>query len=535
MEHEKHSQGVATSEVLSSETLTEAIAVEAYVAHQEDHNISKWQSVKLNPKAVAWCFFIVWSTLLVSFEGQAGGAITGITEFRKDFGSPYDGNWVLPANWQSAYTGGPLVSGIAGALSAGVIAEYFGRKWTLIGCLVLSYVAITVEMVATTNAQIFGGKFINGFSTTIMATVNVTYIGEIVPLALRGLMTCAIALAYTVGPFTSGLIVLYTGTTPTRWAYRAVFCSQYGFAAVTSAFIFFLPESPWWLAVQGKPERALQSLRRLGYTNGEEVKRLAVIKTTLEEAKKESSGVTYLECFRKSNLRRTIISIMPLSIQANGGVIFIASFSTYYFELAGYTTFQAFELNVIGQVLSMVGNIMSWSLIDRFGRRPLILWGTIMLTVLLCVVGGLAAAGTQSTIKGAVALILVYNFLYNITIGSSAYTLLTEVATARLRTKTVAIGIAVQYAWYVLWSFTLPYLFNPNEANLGAKISFIYGGISVFCCIYLYFYQPETKARSYEELDEMFAKKIPAADFKDYVTEVEMKGKNEVERRQLAH
>ena len=75
-----------------------------------------------------------------------------------------------------------------------------------------------------------------------------------------------------------------------------------------------------------------------------------------------------------------------------------------------------------------------------------------------------------------------------------------------------------------MWSFVLPYVFNPNEANLGAKTAFIFGGLSFLSLIYLWFYQPETSGRSYEELDEMFAKRIPARKFKSYHAEAEVMG-----------
>ena len=81
-----------------------------------------------------------------------------------------------------------------------------------------------------------------------------------------------------------------------------------------------------------------------------------------------------------------------------------------------------------------------------------------------------------------------------------------------------------------MWSFVLPYLFNPNEANLGAKTAFIFGGLSVISLIYLWWYQPETSGRSYEELDEMFMKRISARAFKSYQPEAEIKG-HEAARR----
>lgn len=232
-----------------------------------------------------------------------------------------------------------------------------------------------------------------------------------------------------------------------------------------------MPESPWWLASRNKDKKAIRSLKRLGYgSEGEAEKRLALIKLTLEQARKETEGVTYLECFRYSNLRRTIISIAPLTIQALGGVIFISSYSTYYAQLAGYSTAMSFKLYVALQAVSMFGNICSWDIIDRVGRRNLTLWGTAGLTIVLMVAGGLATAGTPSAIKGCLAVMIFYGFVYNCTIGSTAYTILTENATSRLRVKTIAIGVAVQNTWYMMWSFVLPYMFNPDKANLGAKV-----------------------------------------------------------------
>ena len=292
---------------------------------------------------------------------------------------------------------------------------------------------------------------------------------QVVPLALRGLMTCLIALSYTVGPFTVALIVNSTGEYTNRWAYRAVFCSQYGFAGISALFVFFMPESPWWLCSRGNEEKALRMLHRLGYksSTGADIRRLANIKLTLEEIRKETEGATYLECFRKSNLRRTIISIAPLSVQMFTGIVFAASYSTYYAQLAGYSTDMSFKLQIIQQVISMIGNVMSWYLIDRVGRRALTVYGTIALTVILWIMGGLAVGGSPGELKGTVAMILIYCWLYNVTIGATAYTVLTEVATARLRAKTIALGIAFQSCWSLMWSFTLPYIFNPDQANLG--------------------------------------------------------------------
>lgn len=83
-----------------------------------------------------------------------------------------------------------------------------------------------------------------------------------------------------------------------------------------------------------------------------------------------------------------------------------------------------------------------------------------------------------------------------------------------------------------MWAFVIPFLFNPDQANLGAKVAFIFGGLSVLSTVYLWFYQPEVAGRSYEELDEMFIKQIPARKFKGYKTEVQEKSQRAVAQQQ---
>ena len=238
-------------------------------------------------------------------------------------------------------------------------------------CLAVTFAAVTMEFVATSNGLFFGGKFFNGFVAGALASVTVTYVGEVAPLKLRGMLTCLTALAYNLGPLTVALNVNSTGVYTNRWAYRAVFCAQYGFAAVAAAFVWFIPESPWWLASKDRQADALKALNSLGRHGFEGEKKLSQIMTTLREVRRETEGVTHLECFRKSNLRRAIISVMPLTIQSLSGIVFAASYSTYYMQLAGFTTAMSFKLQIVQQAISLLGNAMSWYLVDRFGRRNL--------------------------------------------------------------------------------------------------------------------------------------------------------------------
>lgn len=165
---------------------------------------------------------------------------------------------------------------------------------------------------------------------------------------------------------------------------------------------------------------------------------------------------------------------------------------------------------------------MAALLSDKVGRRNLTLYGFILLTCFLLITGGLGTGTSQGMIKGTVAFILLFSWCYNLCIGSTAFSLVCEVSTARLRVKTVAIGYATHSALNVMWQFTIPYMFNPDQGDLGAKIAFVFGGLCVVCIFYFWFFQPETSGRSYQELDEMFAKGVPARKFKKYKTDVQM-------------
>lgn len=114
--------------------------------------------------------------------------------------------------------------------------------------------------------------------------------------------------------------------------------------------------------------------------------------------------------------------------------------------------------------------------------------------------------------------------MYNVSIGSTGFTILSETATSRLRVKTIAIGSSAQGAINVMWQFVIPFMFNPDRGNLGGKVAFVFGGPSFLCLLYLWFQQPETAGRTYEELDEMFAKRIPARKFKSYATDAQARG-----------
>ncbi|TVY77275.1 General alpha-glucoside permease [Fusarium oxysporum f. sp. cubense] len=128
------------------------------------------------------------------------------------------------------------------------------------------------------------------------------------------------------------------------------------------------------------------------------------------------------------------------------------------------------------------------------------------------------SVNTTAAVTASVGFYTMYNFFYNVGVGSTVYTLAGEIPTSVLRTKTLAISISISSAVNTMWSFVAPYMFNPGYGNLKAKIGFVYGAFMVIFAVMAFFFVPETRMRSYEELDELFMNKVPTRQFRTYVT-----------------
>lgn len=430
---------------------------------------TSFQAIRQHPRELLWCLYTIFVLVISSFDNQAGGVVLSIPQFRKDFGSLYNGDYVLSAKWQSAYSGVPVLTSIIGLLLSGCFADRFGRKKTLALGYLIIFVAITIETLSASNSVFFIGKSLAGFAIGAFTTTSLAYLGEIAPRPARGILTAAAGMALTIGPFIVSIVVKITGYQSNRWAYRSVFLAQYGFSLVGALLLAFMPESPWWLLSKNRSSEATIALLQFGYTGDDARIYATTALTVLEQARSETEGATYLECFQKSNLRRTIIAAAPLAIQALSGLFFVSSYSTYYQQLAGYDTPTTFSLGIVQNILAMTGNACSWFLIDRVGRRPLSCYGMLLLTMLLLLTGALACVSSTSAIKGTVALLLLYNFLYSITIGATAYPILVETPTSRLRTKTAAIGLTLQSGLFVSSSHSCNSLSNRYAGHVGFR------------------------------------------------------------------
>lgn len=169
--------------------------------------------------------------------------------------------------------------------------------------------------------------------------------------------------------------------------------------------------------------------------------------------------------------------------------------------------------------LGFTGTVTSFFLMVRFGRRVLYNGGLAILVALQVIIGILDCIPGRPA--GAIwtesSLMLIWNFFYDVSIGPVCFILLSECSATRVRSKTIAVATAAQGILGIIMTVAIPYMINPAQANMQGKLGFFFGGLAGLCLLWAYFRVPETMGRTYEELDHLFDKKLPARQFKKYV------------------
>lgn len=440
-----------------------------------------------------------------------------VEPFRRDFGYIYKGEAVLPADWQSAFN---TISGVGqffGGFACSWVADRWGRKIALLAGIILVTGGVFGEMFSTVNGAFLVSKLILGFGLGFYLTLSPLACSECAPVAFRGIATAGVQFGIGTGQLLANVVIKAFGDWTTRWAYRTPFAIQLAFCAFLLIFLPFAPETPWHLARVGKRDEARKSLRKL-YGSGVDIDaKLATLEATIveEEASSSEQG-SFIQCFKGTDRVRSFISMGVFVCQHFTGIIFVMGFSTYFFQLAGFPPNKSFDLGIGVSACGLAGNIFSWIIMNSFGRRKIFVICMCILTTILVLIGIMDVVPTSGAKWVQAALTVVYAFFYYVGLGAMAFAILGEASSTSLRAPTIALATATQAVMGIIFNFVIPYLVNPDEANLRGKVGFIFGGLALIATAWSYFYVPELKGRTFDEIDRMFQAKVPPRKMASY-------------------
>ncbi|KAI1610282.1 MFS transporter [Exophiala viscosa] len=492
------------------------------------------EAMRAYPMAIFWCLAVSMCIIMEGYDTILIGNFFAFPQFQRKYGSfvgitdqTRSGYQVSPF-WMAMVGNASGIGAFFGTLLTGYLVAIFGQKRVLIGALVMLSLFIFITFFAPNIGVLFVGQILCGLPWGVFATTAPAYSSEVLPTELRVFGTSWTNMCFIIGQLISAGVLRVCLEREDQWAYRIPFSVQWIWPAILVPVLCFAPESPWHLVRVGRLEDAETSLRKLRRGSSSSAtaaatagnvptvkQALAAIVHTNALEEDLSVGTSYFDCFSGFELRRTEIACVCFAGQVLSGASFAYN-ASYFFEQVGLAAETTYSLNLGGTGLAFVGTLVNWfCLMPYFGRRRIYLVGMLVMAAELFLIGLLNVFSSTIPFVAMVqaGLTLVWTFTYQLTVGQLGWALSAEVGSTRLRQKTVCLARNAYYICSVAAGVLQPYFMNPEALNLRGYTGFVWGTTALITCLWAYFRLPETKGRSYEELDVLFARRVDARKF----------------------
>ncbi|KAJ9639294.1 hypothetical protein H2204_003905 [Knufia peltigerae] len=419
--------------------------------------------------------------------------------------------------------------------AAGFAAARLGRRHCLWLASLMCCVSNVIMMATTHIGALYTGRLLIGLANGYFMTFSQLYLQETSPAKYRGLFLSAFQFCTSFGTLIGTIIDYATSNRPDKSAYLIPLGIVYIVPVVLSISMFFIPESPRWLILQGRYEEGVKALTWLRPKGADVNSEATLIRTAIEKEMELKSTVGIWDMFRDPvNRRRTILAVSAVTLQAGSGSMFIIgiislsarsshclgsfvmltnmsrhkAYKAYFFAMAHVSN--PFGMSCILSTMGLVAILINSSIVVRYGRRRvLLLSGLIFCGILQLIIAVVydKQPGTKTTGKVIVALGMI---------ASYAWLSGGELPTQRLRSHTFGLAAAIGFLGAWLTTFTAPYFINPASLDWGPRYGYIWFPSCVVGAVWVYFFLPEVKGRTLEEIDEMFGARLPARKFRKY-------------------
>lgn len=483
-------------------------------------------------RACIWSMLVSLCIVMEGYDIVLVGSLYAQPAFAQKYGEYHEGSgYNIPAQWQLAIGNGTTVGTIIGGLFNGWLVDRFGYRKTIVVSLGLTTAFIFMTFFAPNIECLFAGELLCGLPWGVFATMAPAYASEVCPTVLRGYLAVYVDQCWIIGQLIAAGVMQGLSTNSTQWAYRIPFGLQWMWPVPLMILLFFAPESPWWLCRKGKLEEAEKALSRLSQKDSKVDPRAVVAEILHTQALEQEieAGTTYWDCFKGVDRRRTEIVCMTFAAQNLSGLA-IGGTPTYFFTQAGIPTSWSFNFTVGVLGLGFICVLISCVLMTHIGRRTLYTGGLGLLMSILLLVGILAAANdSTASLYAQASLIFVWATVFYLTLGPICFPIVSEMSSMRLRQKSVSLARISYNIVGIIINILNPYMVNNSAWGWKGKTCFFYAGTCGACFLWALFRLPETKGRTYEELDVLFANKIAARKFSRCVVNVYAEDNNVLE------
>jgi len=388
-----------------------------------------------------------------------------------------------------------LIGCMFGAGLAGPISDRIGRRRLMLVSAVLFFVSAVGCALPRTITAFVIFRFIGGLGIGSAAVLSPLYIAEVAPARVRGALVSVNQLAIVTGILLAYFVNwMFAGVGPSNWRW------MFGLGAVPSIFFFLLllrvPESPRWLVKNGREDEARTVLTRADTAEAAAVG-IREIKDTL--ALEEGS---FRELFSPAFRRPLLIAIVLAIFQQITGINAILYYAPRIFEGAGFARMSAIGQSTIVGLVNMLFTVVAIVLADRVGRRPLLLVATGGMGVSLVLLGA-AFKFPFLPASALLFIILLYIAFFASAMGPLVWVVMAEIFPIKVRGS--AMGLATLILWFADFLVTLTFPIISDRFH-PATAFWIYAAMCGLDLVFMWFYLPETKGRTLEEIERGWLK-----------------------------
>lgn len=422
----------------------------------------------------------------------------------------------LDALQQGWYVGCALIGSIIGVLFAGILSDKFGRKSTMILSAILFSTSAIGCAVSTDFNQLVIYRIIGGVGIGVVSIISPLYISEVAVAQYRGRLVSLYQLAVTIGFLGAYLVnyqlLGYSMSNPdvsTGW-WNLVFVSEVwrgmlGMETLPAIMffiiIFFIPESPRWLILKGREEKATNILERIYTSSKEALFQLTETKSVLSSESKSEWKLLLQPGIRKAVIIGVCIAVLGQFMGVNA----VLYYGPSIFENAGLSGGDSLFYQVLVGLVNTLTTVLALVIIDKVGRKKLVYYGVSGMVISLVLIATYFIYGESWGISSIFLLIffLFYVFCCAVSICAVVFVLLSEMYPTRVR------GLAMSIAGFALWigTYLIGQLTPWMLQNLTPAGTFIL--FAIMCVPYMLIVWklvPETTGKSLEEIERYWMK-----------------------------
>lgn len=447
-----------------------------------------------------WLYIIA---IVASLGGLLSGYDTGVISGALLF---INETWVLPDTLQGFLVSSVLIGAVIGAATNGILADIFGRKKIIMATAVIFILGSILCAFAPNVYVLILSRIFVGFAVGIVNFVVPLYLSEVSPKNLRGTLVSLYQWAITAGILFSYFINAVFAQAVYNWRWML-------FAGVVPGLVLFIgmcfmSDTPRWLVSKNRDDEAKKVFSKIE-PDIEPEKEIAEIKETLVDNRQEKTFR-----LKKWMIMPFVVGIGIMFAQICTGINTIIYYAPTIFKTAGFDSnlTAIYATTGIG-VVNFIMTIIAVFFTDRIGRKPLLYFGLTGVMLSLFALGtSFAFAGVlgSSLKRVAVGSLVTYIICFAMSLGPIGWILVSEVFPLRIRGIAMSVCTVSNFAFnfFVVGSF--PVLLHRIG---GAWTFWIFGIVSILCIIFVYFFVPETKGISLEQIESNWRRSVNPRDF----------------------